>query len=771
MHLRPSALIASLALASSYALAAAHTSAAPATFPPASSEGSLLAPSNLASAVRARLLVSRFDTGVAQWSLLDAGGREVSLSLTIDGRLSTIHLTAAPLRAEGFQALAQIHDGSVVSITAPKPATYRGTLDSDPSASVAVSLLPEGLLGAIIDADGSMLMLHPARLLDPAAPSDLVIAYRPEDRIVPGSALQCGTPDDPFRDAEGAGHDDPLIQSSGSTGDSPADASCTRLSQIGYDADYEYYLAMGSSTDAVISSIEASTNVMNAVFARDVMIVHEITAIIVRTDDNDPYSSSSSGTRLTQLGQEWTTNQAGIPRDTAHLISGYLWFDDWIIGLAWVGVVCDFNYGYALSNMAWADVMTHEMGHNWAAPHCLDPAPCNSMCGGCLNFGEITTDVILAHRNSRWCLDEIEYLIPTPPRARTDSAATLNTDAVRVDVLANDFDGNCQTFDISAFDAVTAGGGTVTLSEGTGPDGRDELLYTPGSSFAGNDLINYTIMDSEGLTGPGIVNINVQSLRTPDQPPYTLPGARVSYYELSAPSALPDFDTLTPYATVEVPEINFPSSVNEFATSGRSDNVGAVFRGLVTVPQDGLYWLSTESDDGSRLFVGDVMVVNNDGLHGMVERAGAVGLKAGSHAVRVEFFEGGGGAGLVTRIEGPGMSKQVIPAHAWSHELTPNLRIDPLRQNERCSIVCQDAPPGETVYFLYSLRGSEPTFIPQLNVTVDLTNPKLAGSDETNAWGVATIRITPPNGSRNTVIWIQAAMRNETSDMVLTQIN
>ncbi len=709
-------------------------------------------------AARQALHIDRFELGSAE--IIRMPGEKAYVSLEIGSTLLEAELMRAPVRDGVYQTLAQREDGLLHTITAPAEATYQGAVASDGSRTVAVSLLPAGVMGAVVGADGSMVMLHPLALLIPGAPADQFIAYRPEDRVIPGGGgLNCGTP-------EGM-----IELGRGDEGEMPAEGSCTKLAQIGYDADYEFFVAQGNSTDNVINTIEASTNVMNAVFARDVRIVHTITAIVVRTDDNDPYSSSSSGTRLTQLGQEWTTNLAAIPRDTAHLISGYLWFDGSIIGLAWVGVVCDFYYGYALSNMAWADVMTHEMGHNWAAPHCLDTDVCNSMCGGCLNFGENTTDVILAHRDSRWCLEDIDYQVPTPPRARLDTGATLNTDAIKVDVLANDFDGNCQAITLSGFDGTTPNGGIVTRSIGTGPNGRDELIYTPNGIFAGTDTVNYTVMDSAGLTGPGVLRVNVLALRDAEQPPYTGPGARVSYYELEAPTALPDFNALTPYATVEVPEVDFASSIDEFATSGRVDNVGARFFGYVNVPTDGLYWLSTESDDGSRLFIHDEMIVNNDGLHGMVERRGAVGLKAGLHPIRVEFFESGGGAGLIVRYEGPGISKQAIPASAWAHRLIPNLRLDPLRQGQQASMVCQDAPPGQTVHFLYSLRGSAPTYIPQLNVTVELENPKLAGSDEANAFGVASIRVTPPPGSRNTVIWIQAAMRNETSNMVLTQIN
>jgi hypothetical protein len=104
-----------------------------------------------------------------------------------------------------------------------------------------------------------------------------------------------------------------------------------------------------------------------------------------------------------------------------------------------------------------------------------------------------------------------------------------------------------------------------------------------------------------------------------------------------------------------------------FSQSGRADSVAAVFEGYLLVPTAGIWKLSTESDDGSRLLIGTEVIVLNDGLHGMVERFGEVALEAGLHPFRVEFFENFGGAGLVVRWEGPGTARAVIPPSAYSN--------------------------------------------------------------------------------------------------------
>ena len=142
----------------------------------------------------------------------------------------------------------------------------------------------------------------------------------------------------------------------------------------------------------------------------------------------------------------------------------------------------------------------------------------------------------------------------------------------------------------------------------------------------------------------------------------TSAGLAAKYFALIAPSALPNFATLSPYLTTSVTTLNYASTSSNFANSTRADNVGGLFTGWVTIDTPGLYTFSTESDDGSRLRINGVTIVDNDGLHGMQERRGIAALGAGSHAIEVQFFEAGGNAGLILRYEGPGIVRQFVPA-------------------------------------------------------------------------------------------------------------
>ncbi|MBP1647371.1 MAG: type sorting protein, partial [Bacteroidetes bacterium] len=89
--------------------------------------------------------------------------------------------------------------------------------------------------------------------------------------------------------------------------------------------------------------------------------------------------------------------------------------------------------------------------------------------------------------------------------------------------------------------------------------------------------------------------------------------------------------------------------------------------GYVEVPANGPYTFFVNSDDGSKLFIGEELVVNNDGLHGAVEKSGDVMLNAGKHAMLLLYFENEGGESLSLSYRGPGVGKQEVPASAFSH--------------------------------------------------------------------------------------------------------
>ena len=79
------------------------------------------------------------------------------------------------------------------------------------------------------------------------------------------------------------------------------------------------------------------------------------------------------------------------------------------------------------------------------------------------------------------------------------------------------------------------------------------------------------------------------------------------------------------------------------------------------------------------------LLVNDDGLHGMVEKCGAIDLTSGSHVVYIEGFQAGGGVGMVATYAGPDTggdkvlmrSGTVLKSSRYYSQCDPSSQQDP----------------------------------------------------------------------------------------------
>jgi alpha-L-fucosidase len=136
-------------------------------------------------------------------------------------------------------------------------------------------------------------------------------------------------------------------------------------------------------------------------------------------------------------------------------------------------------------------------------------------------------------------------------------------------------------------------------------------------------------------------------------------GVKFAYCE-GVWDSLPDFNTLKPKKEGVAPQFTLSPKLD-------NDHFGFEYDGYIKVPEQGVYVFYTESDDGSRLYIGDSLVVDNNGLHGMGEKKGLIPLAAGLQPIRVLFFEKDGSEGLRVLYEGPGFKKQEIPDSVLYH--------------------------------------------------------------------------------------------------------
>jgi hypothetical protein len=96
------------------------------------------------------------------------------------------------------------------------------------------------------------------------------------------------------------------------------------------------------------------------------------------------------------------------------------------------------------------------------------------------------------------------------------------------------------------------------------------------------------------------------------------------------------------------------------------------------------YTFYTQSDDGVRLWVNGVQLVNNWTIHGVTENSGKIVLKAGVPVdVKLEFYDGAQSAVCKLLWSSPSQPKQVVPTAA----LRPILKAVPLGAGAAASVV------------------------------------------------------------------------------------
>jgi len=98
------------------------------------------------------------------------------------------------------------------------------------------------------------------------------------------------------------------------------------------------------------------------------------------------------------------------------------------------------------------------------------------------------------------------------------------------------------------------------------------------------------------------------------------------------------------------------------------DKFGVVYNGFINIPENEIYEFWTSSDDGSRLYIDEMQVVNNDGNHGAQWRKGSVALQKGFHKIKVIFYDALYGEALEVHFCKQGKIHTEIPGEILKHE-------------------------------------------------------------------------------------------------------
>ncbi|MET9160928.1 ricin-type beta-trefoil lectin domain protein [Streptomyces parvulus] len=143
------------------------------------------------------------------------------------------------------------------------------------------------------------------------------------------------------------------------------------------------------------------------------------------------------------------------------------------------------------------------------------------------------------------------------------------------------------------------------------------------------------------------------------------PGVTLRTFDTQVP--LNDICTLKPGQTPNVDKLMPVIDWSAPADFGLESNFVTHVLGNLHAPGAGSYTLRLTSDDGSRLWIDDRLVIDHGGLHGPESKDATVELTAGPHALRVEHFERGGGEQLTLAWRPPGAAAfAVVPNTALS---------------------------------------------------------------------------------------------------------
>ena len=128
-----------------------------------------------------------------------------------------------------------------------------------------------------------------------------------------------------------------------------------------------------------------------------------------------------------------------------------------------------------------------------------------------------------------------------------------------------------------------------------------------------------------------------------DAPTESLPGLWVDHFTLKTlRNLMPPLDSLKPDLETWWPNCEIAAITKVPVHRYPDTNYGLRFTGYFIAPVDGTYVFATNSDDASRVTLGDNIVVKNDDLHPVSWAYGAIELTKGYHPLTVLYSQGPG---------------------------------------------------------------------------------------------------------------------------------
>ncbi len=349
----------------------------------------------------------------------------LTTSAPIGAKLQTLRLRPHSVRSPEFELTIQRGDGSYQNVEPGEVRTYRGTLHGEEGSVVAASVLDDGLHAMIVDQRGEKHWIEPLFGRVAGAGKDHYVVYRDDDVIAPDAA--CGvTTSIRGEDALQPALNRPLSSLSVTEPEALFESTGGVLfAELAIDTDFEFFEIFGDVLDTQ-TFIESIINTLNVQYERDVGITHSIVKTIIRTTEDDPYTSRDPSRTLDQFRDEWDRFHRSVQRDVAHMFVGRDLRN--VNGIAFITGICSGLEGYSIAETfacnsfaCKTDLSAHELGHNWGGFHCSCPGwTMNFVAVGANQFHpDLTIPWIVSYRDTRTCLDDTDEFfgfVVTPPQ-------------------------------------------------------------------------------------------------------------------------------------------------------------------------------------------------------------------------------------------------------------------------------------------------------------------------------------------------------------------
>lgn len=147
------------------------------------------------------------------------------------------------------------------------------------------------------------------------------------------------------------------------------------------------------------------------------------------------------------------------------------------------------------------------------------------------------------------------------------------------------------------------------------------------------------------------------------------------YYIGHRTKVLPDFQKRKPAGTIYTSALDVPPQDFQQGFPGvtkRFEWFAIDYTGRFWIDQPGAYTFALVSDDGSKLYIDDQLVIDNDGLHPPQGKQAGIELAGGIHGLRVSYFQGPKfQVALQLKIAGPAQQLRIFSTDEFKPPTDP----------------------------------------------------------------------------------------------------